>query len=191
MRSFARSFTIMAAGIFLPLLLLAEVDKNFHNAPESAQKMKNPYDGQPAAIATGKQLYAHNCLSCHGRTGEGTGNVPSLVDGKLETATGGEVFWFITRGDKDNGMPSWAQLPQKQRWEIVSYVKSLGLPQNGGGVASALPPDAGGSKIKAPPPTPPFTDFRYEKPGTARKITVKDLPQPYATQSAGNEPEMV
>ncbi len=190
MGSFARSLTIMAA-IFLPLLLLADVDKNFHNAPDSAQKMKNPYDEQPAAIATGKQLYAHNCLSCHGRTGEGAGNVPSLVDGKLETATAGEVFWFITKGDKENGMPSWAKLPEKQRWEIVSYVKSLGLAQNSKGVASALPPDSGSSKIKAPPPTPPFTDFRYEKPGTARKITVKDLPAPYATQSAENGPEVV
>jgi len=82
-------------------------------------------------------------------------------------------------------------LPEKQRWEIVSYVKSLGLPQNSKGVASALPPDVGGSKIKAPPPTPPFTDFRYEKPGTVRKITVKDLPAPYATQSAANEPDVV
>jgi len=190
MGSFARSLTIIAA-IFLPLLLLADVDKNFHNAPDSAQKMKNPYDEQPAAIATGKQLYAHNCLSCHGRTGEGAGNVPSLVDGKLETATAGEVFWFITKGDKENGMPSWAKLPEKQRWEIVSYVKSLGLAQNSKGVASALPPDSGSSKIKAPPPTPPFTDFRYEKPGTARKITVKDLPAPYATQSAENGPEVV
>lgn len=190
MGSFARSLTIMAA-IFLPLLLLADVDKNFHNASDSAQKMKNPYDEQPAAIATGKQLYAHNCLSCHGRTGEGAGNVPSLVDGKLETATAGEVFWFITKGDKENGMPSWAKLPEKQRWEIVSYVKSLGLAQNSKGVASALPPDSGSSKIKAPPPTPPFTDFRYEKPGTARKITVKDLPAPYATQSAENGPEVV
>ena len=190
MGSFARSLTIMAA-IFLPLLLLADVDKNFHNAPDSAQKMKNPYDEQPAAIATGKQLYAHNCLSCHGRTGEGAGNVPSLVDGKLETATAGEVFWFITKGDKENGMPSWAKLPEKQRWEMVSYVKSLGLAQNSKGVASALPPDSGSSKIKAPPPTPPFTDFRYEKPGTARKITVKDLPAPYATQSAENGPEVV
>src|ERR1700679_3378829 len=36
------------------------------------------------------------------------------------------------------------------------------------------------------PPTPPFTDFRYQKPGTSHKITVNDLPQPYATKSAYN-----
>ncbi len=55
--------------------------------------------------------------------------MPSLVDGKLDSVTPGEVFWFITQGDKDNGMPAWAQLPAKQRWEIVTYVKSMGTPQ--------------------------------------------------------------
>jgi glucose/arabinose dehydrogenase len=192
MRSFSISLTLVVSAILLLFSpLLADVDKKFHDAPESAQKMKNPYEQKPAAIATGKQLYGRNCLSCHGKTGEGQGNVPSLIDGRLETATAGEVFWFVTKGDKDNGMPSWAQLPEKQRWEIVSYVKSLGLAQNSAGVASALPVDAGNSKIKAPPPTPPFTDFRYEKPGTVRKITVGDLPEPYATHSAENGPHLV
>jgi len=191
MRSFARSSTLIFISSMLSgALLLAADDTKFHNAPDSAQQMKNPYEGQPAAIAAGTQLYARNCLSCHGKSGEGSGNVPSLVDGKLETTTPGEVFWFITKGDKDNGMPSWAQLPEKQRWQIVSYVKSLRLPQTGH-VASALPADAGGSTIKAPPPRPPFTDFRYEKPGTVRKITANDLPEPYATPSANKGPELV
>ena len=44
---------------------------------------------------------------------------------------------------------------------------------------------------KAPPPQAPFTDYRYEKPGTVRKITVKDLPAPYATKSAVNGPDVV
>jgi glucose/arabinose dehydrogenase len=36
-----------------------------------------------------------------------------------------------------------------------------------------------------------FTDYTKEKPGTFRKITVADLPQPYATKSAGNGPKVV
>ena len=31
-----------------------------------------------------------------------------------------------------------------------------------------------------------FDDYRTEKPGDFRKITVADLPKPYATRSAGN-----
>ena len=34
-----------------------------------------------------------------------------------------------------------------------------------------------------------FTDFKQEKPGTFRKITVADLPQPYATKGVSNSPE--
>jgi glucose/arabinose dehydrogenase len=40
----------------------------------------------------------------------------------------------------------------------------------------------------APPPKAPFTDYRYEKPGTTRKITASDLPAPYATKSVMNGP---
>ncbi len=42
-----------------------------------------------------------------------------------------------------------------------------------------------------PPPNAPFTDYRYEKPGTVRKITPQDLPAPYATKSAANGPSVV
>ena len=42
----------------------------------------------------------------------------------------------------------------------------------------------------APPPKAPFTDYRYEKPGTTRKITASELPAPFATKSAENEPNM-
>ena len=124
------------------------------------------------------------------RTGKGTGNVPSLVDAKLDSVKPGEVFWFITRGDKDNGMPSWAALPVRQRWQIVTYVNRSGIAKLAGGQLRR----AGRHEhveTQGPPPTPPFTDFRYEKPGTTRKITVKDLPQPYATHSADNGPQLV
>ncbi len=46
-------------------------------------------------------------------------------------------------------------------------------------------------KFDAPAPTPPFTDFRYESPGTTRKITPADLPAPYATKGVGNGARMV
>ncbi|HVI10253.1 MAG TPA: c-type cytochrome [Candidatus Binatia bacterium] len=185
-----RFFSTFAVFMLSAVLPFAAVDKNFHNAPDSVKDAKNPYEGQPATLAAGKAAYGKDCLSCHGRRGEGSGNVPSLVDGKLESATPGEVFWFITKGDKENGMPSWSQLTVKQRWQIVSYVKSLGLPQPAQ-AAPALPPDAGGSTVKGPRPSPPFTDFRFEKPGVARKITVADLPKPYATNSADNGPDLV
>jgi glucose/arabinose dehydrogenase len=193
MRSLAGFCVFLAATILLSLSLLfaAGADTKFHNAPDSAQKMKNPYEGSDSAAQAGKALYARNCLSCHGKAGKGTGNVPSLVNGKLSSAASGEVFWFITKGDKDNGMPSWAQLPVKQRWQIVTYVKSSLPLQGSQQTGAAAPADTNTSTLKGPPPTAPFTDFRYEKPGAVHKITVNDLPQPYATHSADNGPDVV
>jgi len=43
----------------------------------------------------------------------------------------------------------------------------------------------------APPPQPPFTDYRYERPGAVHHITAKDLPAPFATKSAVNGPVVV
>jgi len=57
--------------------------------------------------------------------------------------------------------------------------------------APAEPNVAPAKPLAAPAPTAPFTDFRYEAPGNSRKITVADLPQPYATPTAGNGPKIV
>jgi mono/diheme cytochrome c family protein len=129
MRVDVRSYFLVAAisTIVLncsPSKLTAQ-DANFHNAPASSHQSKNPYAGQSAAAAAGSRLYATNCGSCHGAGGVGTGSIPALSEGPTQSATDGEVFWFITTGDANQGMPSWASLPARQRWQIVTYLKSL------------------------------------------------------------------
>src|SRR3979411_570860 len=90
--------------ILIPMLLgttlLAE-DKSFHNAPDSARALKNPYEGKPNAVQVGKSLYARNCLSCHGKNGRGAGNVPSLLDAKLQSVTDGERSRCAAAGRKN------------------------------------------------------------------------------------------
>lgn len=163
----------------------------FHQAPESAKQMKNPYTGQASASAGGP-LYQNSCGSCHGTSGQGSGNIPGLNSDSVKAATDGELFWFITKGDIDDGMPSWAGLPEQQRWQIVSYLKSLGTSPAAAMASSDATDEApSGSTVNAPPPSPPFIDYRFEKPGEVRKITLKDLPEPYATASAPNSPKVV
>src|ERR1700688_2008239 len=193
MRSFAHAHAIITAAILLTTLgLFAEdVDTKFHKAPASVKDARNPFAKSEAARAAGQKLYAANCASCHGRQGQGTGNVPSLVDGRLDSVTPGELFWFITKGSKENGMPSWSAMQVTKRWQIVTYLKLMKVSNASTEANTPAPADMSTSKLKAPPPATPFTDFRYEKPGTVRKITVKDLPQPYATESAENAAELV
>ena len=107
-------------------------ETNFHNAPPSSAQQKNAYAGQQTAIAVGAKLYATNCAACHGAAGQGTGNIPAVSQGPTQTAPDGEVFWFITTGSMNNGMPAWSSLSEQKRWQIVAYLKSL---KNSGSVA--------------------------------------------------------
>jgi glucose/arabinose dehydrogenase/mono/diheme cytochrome c family protein len=164
-------------------------DAHFHNAPSSSAQQTNPYAGQGSAVVEGEKLYTTNCGSCHGINGRGTGNIPALSEGSTQTAPDGEIFWFITTGSVANGMPAWGQLSEPQRWQIVTYVKSLktrGKPK-----MLSLPEDYKPVATNAAAPPAPFTDFRYEQPGKVRKITPQDLPAPYATESADNGPQLV
>lgn len=178
-------------GLLLPVAMMQAQQNPFKDAPASAKAMKNPAAGQQSAIDAGKTLYARNCLSCHGKTLQGTGNVPSLADGKLKGVTAGEIFWFVTKGSPDNGMPAWGFMPEDKRWQIVSYVEAVVSGKTTASAGSAPAPESGKGKITAAAPKPPFTDFRYEKPGTVRKITVNDLPKPFETKSAENGAEVV
>ncbi len=181
-----RFATLAAATILLASWAPAQ-NANFHDAPASARKLKNPYQGQQMPNAAA--LFHLRCARCHGENGEGSGNIPPLQAERIKAVTPGEIFWFITKGDEPNGMPSWASLPKQQRWQIVSYVQALGQAPRAQSSSPAAAPMA--VKLNAPPPKPPFTDFRYEKPGTTRKITLQDLPEPFATSSAGNGPRVV
>jgi glucose/arabinose dehydrogenase len=184
--------------MILPLLLAGAVvlplhaqSGPFHNAPVSSEKDKNPYAGQAEAVAAGKRVYTRNCAVCHGGGGEGTGNVPPLANGKAQAAPAGAVFWYITRGDVENGMPSWAALTEQQRWQVITYIQSLKAGVSDNAQAEAPKAEATGAKSNAPPPKAPFTDYRYEKPGTSRHIKVEDLPAPFASESATNGPKIV
>jgi glucose/arabinose dehydrogenase len=186
-RSAFHGMVELALGAALALATTAYAAENFRGAPAAAASALNPYRGQAGAAQAGGRLYAADCASCHGAAGQGSGNIPALRQGAAQQATDGALFWFISRGAPANGMPSWASLPQTQRWQIVTYLKTLPTVK----VTAAPSVAAIGSSIDTPPPTPPFTDFRYEAPGRSRKITLADLPAPYATRSAGNGPQMV
>jgi glucose/arabinose dehydrogenase/cytochrome c5 len=172
------------------ITVLPALAQSFHDAPASSATTENPYVGQQNAEA-GQKLYQQSCASCHGANAQGTGNIPSLVSGATKAAKPGEIFWFITHGDMANGMPAWESLPAQQRWQIVTYLKFLNGPDAARLTAASNGETEATATLQAPPPTSPFTDFRYEKAGTIRKITVQDLPAPFATKSAGNGPTIV
>ncbi len=185
---FFRSMLVIAMSIGI-LPACNSQTTPFHGAPATEQARRNPYAGDASARDDGKLVFAGTCAACHGANGEGGGVVPALRSESIRQASDGELFWFITKGDVNNGMPSWAALPEEKRWHIVSYLRSIKDTASAPAPKSAE--QSAAAPITTPAPTPPFTDFRYETPGKLRRITVADLPQPFATPSAGNGPRIV
>ena len=114
---------VAVATVCLAVPTVAQ-ELSFRNAPASAAQMKNPYEGHAGAAAAGKKLYGQNCAQCHGNNLQGMGPAPTLINPATQKAKAGELFWFITNGDLNKGMPSWAGLPKPQRWQIVTFLES-------------------------------------------------------------------
>jgi mono/diheme cytochrome c family protein len=94
-------------------------------APKKAAVRQNPLEHDPDAVAAGGKLFALHCAECHGEMAEGGRKAPSLLAEQVQQATPGTLFWILTNGVVRHGMPVWSKLPEPQRWQIVSYLKSL------------------------------------------------------------------
>ena len=99
-------------------------------APEAVATKKNPLEGQPSAELAGRKLFQRECASCHGSDAQGTAWAPPLRQREVRSASPGALFWVLRNGSLRRGMPSFAHLPEPQRWQIVTYLKSL--PHNPG-----------------------------------------------------------
>jgi mono/diheme cytochrome c family protein len=95
-------------------------------APEKYRARPNPMDSDPSAPAAGKFLYQQHCAECHAHGADGTRRGPSLLRDRVQTAPPGALFWLVTNGVVRHGMPVWSKLPEPERWQIISYLKSLG-----------------------------------------------------------------
>lgn len=93
--------------------------------PEHDRLRPNPFAGNSNAISGGEKLFHQNCAQCHGSNASGRDKHPPLRSERVRTATPGELYWLLTNGSMRNGMPSWSKLPEQQRWQIVSYLKTL------------------------------------------------------------------
>ena len=94
----------------------------------AAEKGKKSPGGNAAA---GKKLAETNCVSCHGAGGKGDGPAAAALNpkpadwtsAKVQGESDGELFWKISNGR--GPMPPWKHLSDKDRWDLVAYVKSL------------------------------------------------------------------
>ena len=96
--------------------------------PAKARDRSNPLEHDPEAPIAGRKLFEQHCAECHGPDAGGGRRGPSLLAPQVQQATPGELFWILTNGVVRRGMPVWSRLHEAQRWQIVTYLKSLRTP---------------------------------------------------------------
>lgn len=96
---------------------------------------------QPGDASAGKAIYEKKCALCHGTEGKGDGPGAAHLDPKPRDFTKGkykiratvsgkpptdaDLFRVITEGMPGTSMPAWKALPEKDRWNLVAYLKTF------------------------------------------------------------------
>jgi mono/diheme cytochrome c family protein len=110
-----------------------------------------PFPVTEELVNRGQERYRIFCAMCHGETGYGDGMIvrrgfrkpPSYHTPELRAARVGHLFDVITNGW--GSMPNYsAQIPARDRWAIIAYLRALQLSQAGGATEPA--PKTGGTK---------------------------------------------
>lgn len=111
--------------------------------PEQYRGMTDPFTpDDAAAVEAGKQVYAVQCLSCHGATGRGDGPQAPYMDPQPADFTAPLIlreftehqdyaYGVVSAGKVQSPMPAFQQtLGETERWQVITYAWYLGLQAN-------------------------------------------------------------
>ena len=92
-------------------------------------------------LTLGREVYQARCVGCHGQDGDGNGLAATFLSPrprnftlgvfKFRTTpsgslpTDGDLYRTVTRGVRWTAMPTWHELPDKERLAVVTYVKTF------------------------------------------------------------------
>jgi uncharacterized repeat protein (TIGR04052 family) len=125
-------------------ILAHEGHKKGH-APAAARRLRNPVPHNTQNIENGRALYEQSCQGCHAVDGKGAAfnrrakvKVPDLASHYVANLTDGEIFYVITHGIPTSGMPgAKAKMSERERWQLVHYVKHFSMTAEEHGAAVA------------------------------------------------------
>jgi mono/diheme cytochrome c family protein len=101
--------------------------------PAEAVKQVNPVKPTLESVARGKRMYGFDCAMCHGKAGDGKGDVAAdmhvnLRDYRdptsLKDMTDGELSYIITKG-KGEMTGEEGRVKPEEVWNLVNYLRSL------------------------------------------------------------------
>jgi mono/diheme cytochrome c family protein len=104
-----------------------------YTIPVDAVRQANPVKPTPESIAEGKKWYGYDCAMCHGKGGDGKGEVGTDMKVKvsdftdpatLKERTDGELFYIIKNG-KGQMPPEGDRLKSIELWNLVNYIRTF------------------------------------------------------------------
>ncbi len=156
----ARSTAVIAALLLIGLFGLSQEKQEKKESPPAATEFKipaeqakreNPIKPTEASVAEGKRLYGYDCAMCHGKTGDGKGDLVEPMGLKLtdlrdpavlKDLSDGGIYYILAKG-KGKMPGNDDRMKPEQRWNVVNFLRSL---------------------AKKEPPTPPAAPPKIEKP---------------------------
>jgi mono/diheme cytochrome c family protein len=119
-----------SAAVLLLMVFAVTALAQSTEVPPPYAGLKNPFPwDDTSAQAAGKQEY-QRCAFCHGATGN---NISSAKFGTAGYSRGLQerpdyYFWVVSEGRLDKGMPPFkSSLSNEQRWQLLTYIWSLGV----------------------------------------------------------------
>src|SRR5437762_2415088 len=96
---------------------------------------------RPDLVDRGRTVYGQRCVGCHGADGDGNGAAATFLSPRPRDFTAavfkfrstpsgslptdGDLYRTITRGVRWTAMPTWHELPDKDRLAVITYIKTL------------------------------------------------------------------
>ena len=136
MKTSQKFATIMAAAFLAVFFMFSsavqaqQAKAKAWPVPDKDKAMKAP---AKADVATGKELWAKHCKSCHGSKGLGDGPKSAALktfagdfsSSAFQAGTDGELFYRTNKGRDE--MPAYEKkIPDaNDRWALVAYMRTM------------------------------------------------------------------
>ncbi len=91
--------------------------------------VRPPVTYNAASIAEGMSIYQAHCASCHETPTIGRVTLAEWPANHRAPVrrTAGELFWWITHGEPERGMPEFgSRLGEAERWHVINYIRAFG-----------------------------------------------------------------
>ena len=129
MRVLRNSLAVMAASAALVgSASVAWAQGEWKADPKCVAGAKNTVKGVGAA----KKTVETNCVTCHGASGKGDGPAAAALPApkpadwtSARVQSESDAVLFCKISDGRGAMPPWKHLAEKDRWEVVNYIRTL------------------------------------------------------------------